>query len=331
MKKIQARRMGNTETKHEFEHIPNTDSLKAKPDFEKRYRSLLGDEYDSFMECSLSFLRKSIRVNTLKTTPENIIQKLSPKWKLTPVPWCKEGFWLKSERRDVGNLTEHALGYIYVQEAASMIPPLVLDVQEGDIVLDLCAAPGSKSTQLAQYLNNTGALLCNDYLGDRLKALGMNLQRCGALNTIITQTKGHRFKELNFEFDKILVDAPCSGTGTIRKSLRTLRMWNPNMVKRLSGIQRELLKTAYGLLRNGGSLVYSTCTLEPEEDEGIISDFLDKNEDAKLAEIEFNGKRSKPVEEFDGRIYNAEVRKCLRLWPQDNDTEGFFVAKIIRD
>ena len=312
----------------ELERIPNTESLKPKPAFEERYTTLLGERYPQFMECSLSFLRKSIRVNTLKTDVGTIVKRLSPKWKLTPVPWCAEGFWIKGERRDVGNLTEHALGYIYIQEAASMIPPIVLDVGPGQSVLDLCAAPGSKSTQIAQYLQNSGALICNDFLGDRIKALGMNLQRCGAMNTVITQTKGHRFKELNLEFDRILVDAPCSGTGTIRKSLRTLKMWNPNMVRRLCGIQRELLGTAFSLLKDDGVLVYSTCTMEPEEDEGVVSDFLAGHSDAELQKIDFKGSRSPAILEFEGRKYDGAVRNCLRLWPQDNDTEGFFVAKF---
>ncbi len=321
----------NSNLVHVLEKIPNTESLKPKPDFEKRYRELLGDRYDSFMKYSLSFLRKSIRVNTLKTTTDDIVKRLSPKWTLISVPWCKEGFWIKGQRRDVGNLTEHQLGYIYIQEAASMIPPIVLEVEKGDVVLDMCAAPGSKSTQLAQYLENTGALVCNDFLGDRIKALGMNLQRCGALNTLISQTKGHRFKEFKIRFDKILVDAPCSGTGTIRKSLRTLKTWNPNMVRRLVGIQKELLETAYGLLNEGGTIVYSTCTLEPEEDEGVISDFLNKHDNAKIQNIEFKGVRSDAVMEFNNIKFNNSVKKCLRLWPMDNDTEGFFVTKIKKE
>jgi len=313
-----------------LKRIPNTENIFVKENFEKRYKDLLGEDYENFMGCSLSFLTKSIRVNTLKISTEEIVKRLSPKWILTPIPWCKEGFWIEGERRDVGNLPEHVLGFIYIQESASMIPPIVLDVKEGDKVLDLCAAPGSKSTQIAQYLNNTGALLCNDFLGNRLKSLGMNLQRCGASNVVVTQAKGHRFKNVGIEFDKILVDAPCSGTGTIRKSLKTLKMWNPNMVKRLCAVQRELLTTAFGLLKEGGTIVYSTCTLEPEEDEGVISDFLNSNDNAKIQEIKFEGKRSPAVTEFEGKKFNKEVSKCLRLWPHDNNTEGFFVAKIIK-
>ena len=131
------------------------------------------------------------------------------------------------------------------------------------------------------------------------------------------------------ELDRILVDAPCSGTGTIRKSLKTLRIWNPNMVKRLSITQKQLIETAFNTLKQNGILVYSTCSLEPEENEAVIDFLLNKYKNAKLEEIKLsNIKRSTPILEFNNNKYNNEIKKCLRIWPQDNDTEGFFVAKI---
>ena len=140
--------------------------------------------------------------------------------------------------------------------------------------------------------------------------------------------EGRYFKDSNIKFDRILVDAPCSGTGTIRKSLKTLRIWNPNAVKRLCGQQKQLLETAFQILKENGTIVYSTCSLEPEEDEAVVSSLLEKHKNAKLEEIELNIKRSEPILEFEGNKYNPEVKKCLRIWPQDNDSEGFFVAKI---
>ena len=132
-----------------------------------------------------------------------------------------------------------------------------------------------------------------------------------------------------FEFDKILLDAPCSGTGTISKSTRTILEWNPNGVRRLVGIQKQLIKTAFENLRVGGTMVYSTCSLEPEEDEGVVSYLLDCFSNAKVSKIGLDGlKSSSPVLEFGGVCYNKEVGKCLRIWPQDNGTDGFFVAKI---
>ncbi|MBT4824293.1 RsmB/NOP family class I SAM-dependent RNA methyltransferase [Candidatus Woesearchaeota archaeon] len=323
--------------------ISKTEDIEFKPKFIERYSKLTN--FEEFKKVSLTFLRRSIRVNTLKITVAELKKKIEDKWILEPIPWCKNGFWIEHKgeekededgnieivkRRDVGNLHGHMLGYFYIQEAASMIPPLVLDPKPGEMVLDLCASPGSKTTQIGMYMKNKGILVANDYKYDRIKSLGLNVQRCGLSNCVITLMMGHLLKKMGEEiFDKILVDAPCSGTGTIRKSFKTLRIWNPNIVKRISGQQKQLIETGFKLLKKGGTMVYSTCTLEPEEDEGIISWLLEKYDNAKVEKIELKGlKRSEPVMEFDGVKYNSQVKDCLRIWPQDNDTEGFFVSKI---
>ena len=129
----------------------------------------------------------------------------------------------------------------------------------------------------------------------------------------------------------MLVDAPCSGTGTIRKSLKTINIWNPDMVRRLAITQRQLIETGFNLLKSNGTLVYSTCSLEPEENEEVVNYLINKYENAKLEEIELNIKKSPAILEFEDKKYSEEVKKCLRIWPQDNDTEGFFVAKIRKD
>ena len=257
-------------------------------------------------------------------------KRLEENWNLEQIPWCKEGFYIehiKKERRDIGNLIEHSLGYFYTQEAASMIPPLVLEPEESDVVLDMAASPGSKTTQIAALMNNKGILVANDINSARMKPLSLNVQRCGITNCIVTLMYGQRFR--GFEFDKILLDAPCSGTGTIRKSLKTLRIWNPLMVQRLAHTQKSLIETAFSNLKPGGILVYSTCSNEPEENEAVIDFLLNKYANSKVEDIRIDGlNRSKPILEFENNNYNEEIRKCLRIWPQDNDTEGFFVAKI---
>lgn len=306
------------------EHMPDIDEIQFKPEFKEKYSQLT--DWDAFREYSLSWLRKSIRINTLKTSVDHVKAALEHKWTLTQVPWCREGFWIQGERRDFGNIPEHMLGYFYIQEAASMIPPLVLDPQPGELVLDMCAAPGSKTTQISQYMENEGILLANDIQSKRLAALGVNTQRCGCLNVVMTQMKGHQFKDLNA--DRILVDAPCSGTGTIRKSLKTIDMWNPTLCKKLAGQQRQLLRTAVENTRPGGVIVYSTCTLEPEENEAVVSWALE-NLDVEIEKVELPGlKRSAAVTEWDGEQYHEDVKECIRIYPQDNDTEGFFVARL---
>ncbi len=301
--------------------------VEFKPKFIERYSKLT--DWETFSKVSLTFLRKSIRVNALKITINALKKRLQDNWTLQQIPWCKEGFWIdhkRKERRDIGNLIEHALGYIYVQEAASMIPPIVLDPKPSELVLDMCASPGSKTTQIASMMQNKGLIVANDIEIERLKALGINMQRCGAINSIITLSAGRYFKDM--KFDKISVDAPCSGTGTIRKSFKTLQMWNPNMIKRLAITQKQLLENAFKNLKDNGTLVYSTCSLEPEENEAVVDFLLNKYDNASLEDIELNIKRSPSILRFEDNSYNQEIKKCLRLWPQDNDTEGFFVAKV---
>ena len=307
------------------------EKVEWKDRFIERYSKLT--DIEEFKKASLTYLRRSIRVNTLKATIADVKKRIGKVWTLTPVPWCKEGFWIKhatEDRRDVGNLIEHTLGYIYIQEAASMIPPVVLAPKPGDVVLDMCASPGSKATQLAQYMKNKGLLVANDYKWERLQPLGLNMQRMGVSNAVITLGEG-RFFSTPGVFDKILVDAPCSGTGTIMKSLKTVAIWNPNMIRRLAGQQKQLISTAFDALKPGGTMVYSTCSLEPEENEGVITHLLEKYPNAHIEKIKLKIKRSEPVMEFEGKKYDERVRDCLRIWPQDNDTEGFFVAKIFKE
>ncbi len=298
--------------------------IQFKEKFIERYKKLT--DWEAFSTASTKHLRKSIRINTLKITIPKAKRRLEEQgFKLTQIPWCKEGFWIEGERTDLGNLLEHALGYIYVQESASMIPPIVLDPQEHDSVVDVAAAPGSKTTQIGQYMHNTGIIIANDVTGNRLASLGINIQRMGLKNAIVTKSQGQNIKG---KFDRILLDAPCSGTGTIMKSEAVVRDWNTEIGERLSIIQRKLLTNAFENLKDGGIMVYSTCTMEPQENEGVISYLLEKFPNAKLENIELDIKRSPCILEFGKEKYDPEVSKCLRIWPQDNDSEGFFVAKI---
>ena len=311
----------------EPEQIPSTENFVFKPAFIERYSQLT--DWEQFKKYSLSFLRRSIRVNTLLGTVKEVKKSIEAKgWKLTPIPWCKEGFWIEhDERRDVGNLFEYHIGKIYVQEAASMIPPLVLQPKPGDLVLDMAASPGSKTTQMAAMMKNEGLLVANDYKGDRLQSLGINLQRSLVHNCVITLMRGQGIKDM--QFDKILLDAPCSGTGAIRKSLKTISIWNAGMITKLAREQKELIEVAFQNLRPGGEMVYSTCSVEPEENEEVVSYLLQKHEDAEIVKVTLPGlKLSPPIMEFKKEKYHPSVKHTIRIWPQDNDTEGFFVAKI---
>ena len=294
-----------------------------KPKFIERYKEIC-PEYDKFIEASKAFPKKSIRVNTLKTSVNDLKKRIT-NWNLKQIPWCKEGMWIKHEegRKDIGNLLEHTLGYIYVQDGSSMIPPIVLDPQPGETILDMCAAPGSKTSQIAQYMKNKGTLVANDYKGIRLASLGINLNRCGVTNTIITLSPGHKIRGV--KFDRILVDAPCSGTGTINKSFRILKEWNPKGIERLAATQKKLIENAFHLLKPGGTLVYSTCSCEILENEANVEWALE-NLQLKLEKIDLPINKSEPITD------NKEIKeKVLRIWPYDNDSEGFFVAKFRKD
>ena len=297
-----------------------------KENFIERYSKLTN--FKEFKNSCLTPLRRSIRVNTLKISVNDLKQKLESNFILQKIPWCNEGFFIehKTGRRDIGNTLEHSLGYYYVQEAASMIPPLLLNSQKEDLILDMCASPGSKTTQIASLMENQGLIIANDYKGIRLRPLGINLQKSGITNTIITLMRGQWFK--NFQFDKILLDAPCSGTGAIRKSLKTLLTYNTKMITKLAKEQKQLILTAFPALKPKGTLIYSTCSLEPEENEEVIDFLLKKYDNVSIEKINLNIKRSEPILNFNNKTYSEEIKNTLRLWPQDNDTEGFFVAKI---
>ncbi|MAG52795.1 MAG: tRNA methyltransferase [Nanoarchaeota archaeon] len=300
--------------------------IKFKKDFVERYSNLTN--FKEFKEISLKPLARTIRVNTLKSNVKELKERLND-WDLKPIKFYDKAFEIehkKKERRDVGNLKEHFLGHFYLQESASLLPPLILNPKKNEIVLDVAASPGSKTTQMAAMMENTGIIVANDVKPVRLKPLSINLQRCGVVNTVMTLQYGQRMRG---KFEKILLDAPCSGTGAIRKSIKTLQIYNKGMIKKLSYTQRDLLFNSFKILEKNGEMVYSTCSLEPEENEGVVNSLLEKNENAKLEKINVKGlKTSDVVLDFEGKSYNDEIKKCLRIWPQDNDTEGFFVAKI---
>ena len=297
--------------------------LTLKREFEQKYAALT--DFPLFQRTLFSFLTKSFRVNTLKSSVSSVIRSLDVNWTLKKIPWCKEGFWISGERRDFGNLYEHQLGYLYVQEAASMLPPVVLDPEENSFVLDAAASPGSKTTQLAAMMKNTGLIIANDVSYQRMLPLCHNLQRCGVINAITTISDARR---MNHFFDFILCDVPCSGVGTIRgptgRSQYTMDMYSSQRVRSLSHLQKKLVYHAYQQLREKGTLVYSTCSLEPEEDEEVIQFLLDET-DAKLEKIPL---KIQSDVNLDYGNYSSELNKCIKLWPHFYDTEGFFIAKI---
>ena len=296
---------------------------KMNPRFYERHREI--DDSDAFFEYMVKPIRPSIRINTLKCEIEQVVENLTRRFELERIPWCDEGFYINTG--SYGDIIEYRLGLIFPQEAASMIPPLLLELSNEDIVLDICAAPGAKTTQIAQYMENKGCIIANEPNIRRINVLISNLQRCGVLNTRVTKFDGRFFSKYEKRFDSVLVDAPCSNAGMVRKNFKYLKSWREKEIEHLSGLQKALIIAGYRTLKKGGVLVYSTCTLDPMENEEVV-DHLLRNTDAEIEEIDLPLRRREPFVNFGDREYTSEVKKCLRIHPQDNDTEGFFVAKI---
>ena len=297
----------------------------------KRWERIFGEELPAFLDAIKKPLKPSVRVNTLKITPDEMVKLFEERGiAFERIPWCEWGFWLLNcEEESIGNFWEHFAGLIYIQEASSMIPAQVLLPSASDCVLDVAAAPGSKTTQMAQMMENRGAVVANDISSKRLKALTNNIERMGVLNVAVSCMDGRRFGRLFPErFDRVLVDAPCSAEGTIRKSYKAIYNWHDWAYRKLAETQKALLVSAYKALKPGGVVVYSTCTFSPEENEAVVSYILE-NYPAVTEEIEVKGLNpSSPIMEWEGVSFHPGVEKCIRIYPHKNDVGGFFVAKI---
>lgn len=290
-------------------------------------------------------LRKSVRVNTLKSSIEAFkVWAEEKKWKLEPVLWCAEAFYLDRENREdaLGKDLLHLLGHIYMQEAASMLPPALLQAEPGDHVLDMSAAPGSKTTQMGAKMQGRGVIVANDVQEKRLWTLKSSLHRCGVHNNIVTKKVGQWFaRHMTERFDKVLCDAPCTAQGTVRKDSDALDYCSLENIEKMARLQYQLLESAIHSTKVGGRIVYSTCTLTPEENEGVIISMLEKFPD-QLEIIDPRTLNIAPEGFWDTAINDSmkvqlslvapssqlASQPLLRLWPQTYDTEGFFCAVL---
>ena len=235
-------------------------------------QSLLGAEYGAYLDSLEQERFFGLRANTLKISPETLAEK--GLFRIAPVPWCAEGFYYDGKERPAKHPYYHA-GLYYLQEPSAMTPAAALPVSKGDRVLDLCAAPGGKTTQLAAKLGRTGVLFANDVSAGRAKTLLKNVELAGIRNAVVLSERPERLAE-KFPgfFDKILVDAPCSGEGMFRKEPEMVKSWNDAMLDFCRKEQAKILEACAGLLCSGGLLLYSTCTFSLEENEESISVFL---------------------------------------------------------
>ncbi len=270
--------------------------------------------------------RRAIRVNTLLASREGLGEKLSARGvKLTPIPWLRDGFHAEGGESSVGASFEYLLGLYAIQEAAAQFPVEVLAPTANEVVLDMCAAPGGKTAQAAAWMGNKGVIVAVDVKRDRLYALENNLERLGVENCVAYCADATSLDYGGELFDKILLDAPCSGNYVTDREWFTKR--DIGDVEKNSLVQRRLLGTALGLLKPGGTLVYTTCSLEPEEDELNVQ-WLLENHDVKLGQVD--GPGSPALVEVLGRSLSPEIAGCRRFWPDETGTQGFFVAKVVK-
>ena len=285
--------------------------------FTERMKQLLGPEYPAF-EASYQETRKyALRVNTLKITPEEF-ERIAP-FHLTPVPWIRGAYYYQEEDAVTRHPYYYA-GLYYIQEPSAMTPASVLEVLPGDRVLDLCAAPGGKATALGAKLAGEGLLVANDISASRCRALLRNIELFGIRNAVVTNAAPAKLVERFPQyFDKVLVDAPCSGEGMFRKDEDTIRAWYPQKPADCAKIQRELVLCAADMLKDGGQMLYSTCTFSTEENEETVRFLLEQRKEMRLLSV--------PRREGFGEGLLG-MTDCVRLWPHRTGGEGHFLALL---
>jgi len=272
----------------------------------------------------------TIKLNPLKANPANILSFLHEEgFLLRPLPHYDLAYEVEHEPYPLTKSIIHFAGLIYLQDPSSMLPPILLDPRPGEVVLDLTAAPGSKTTLLSTLMENKGAVVAIDNSGKRLQALSYNLERWGVINTGWGRGLAEQIGNIFFEcFDKVLVDPPCTGLGTLHKSPEILRWWKGNKVIKLSRIQERILISGLKALKPRGTLVYSTCTLTPHENEGVVNAILERYP-VVLEEIKIKNIPTHPgLVEFINFRFNEELSKAIRIYPLEQEGEGFFIAKL---
>ena len=302
--------------------------------FQERMQQMLGEEeYAEFLKSYDLPFHNGLRINTWKTNPKELLQRMGVD--LKQVPWNETGFYLENKKQ----FSKHPYyqgGLYYIQEASAMLPAKLVNAQPGEKILDMCAAPGGKSTAIGAALKGEGLLISNDISKSRAKALLRNLEGFGIINSIVVSEYPEKLSRYFPEFfDKVLIDAPCSGEGMFHKEPSMTESWLRMRPEEYHKLQMEIMTYGAKMVRPGGKLIYSTCTFSPEEDEGSIAWFLREHPDFHLVEVDDDEDlcgchcidHGHP-EWADG---NPELTKTRRLWPHHLEGEGHFAAVLCRD
>ncbi len=296
-----------------------------------RFIELLGTEEEliKLLEFNERPLKPTIRFNSLRAKYSRIYSLLKNKGViLEDVKGLRDSKRVIKSKVPIGATPEYLNGYYMLQGKNSLYPPLILNPKTNDLVADLAAAPGGKTTYLAQLMENTGNIVAVEVSKKRCKSLMSNLSRMGVSNSTVFNMSAENINKLNLKFDSILLDAPCSGSGIIvsdpsRKTSKTMKD-----IIRYSRIQTQLLTAAIKALKIGGTMVYCTCSLEPEENELVISEVL-KTGTIELLPINYKGDPG--LTAFQDYEFNSELERSIRLYPHKTNGEGFFIAKMVKN
>ncbi len=298
----------------------------------ERYIQFLGlDETLKLLEANERPLIPSIRVNTLKISVLELKKRLEKKGnELKPIEWVPYGFNIVKESSNLGSSHEFLQGYYYLQNIASMLSAIILDPKPNDIVIDMCAAPGSKSTHLAQLMENEGTLILIEKNLNRIPALEVNLRRMGISNSIVLNMDAINLSNMNVKGDKILLDAPCTGEGLIRQDPSRKKSKKMKDIEKMSSIQKRLLTTGLKALNSGGMLLYCTCSIAPEENELVVDEVLNKSNNFKIVEISKNY-GVKGLTNIFGVNLLEDLMFSQRLYPHLHNTIGFYFCLIKKE
>ncbi len=297
--------------------------------FEDKMRLLLGEEYEAYLKCYEEPRHYGLRVNTAKISVEDFL-KIAP-WPLSPVPWISNGFYYDGDQVQPAKHPYYFAGLYYLQEPSAMTPADRIPVTPGERVLDICAAPGGKATELGAKLKGEGLLIANDISNSRARGLLKNLELFGIGNMMVISEEPGKLTDYFFEyFDKILIDAPCSGEGMFRKEKKMIKAWEEHGPEFFSRLQRSIITQAASMLKKGGMLLYSTCTFDPLENEGTIEYLLEQYPEFEICDIAGYEGFAKGRPEYT-KSKNTEFVKTVRIFPHKMQGEGHYIALLKRE
>lgn len=300
--------------------------LNLPIEFEEKMKSLLGDEFDAYIKCYEEPRYYGLRVNTQKISVEDFV-KICP-FEISPIPWIENGFYYDGEKISPAKHPYYFAGLYYLQEPSAMTPANRLPIQPGERVLDVCAAPGGKATELGAKLQHQGVLVANDISSSRAKGLLKNLEVFGIGNMLVLSEEPGKLEEYFPEyFDKILIDAPCSGEGMFRKDKKMVKAWEEHGPAFFAKLQRSIITQAARMLRPGGMMLYSTCTFDAEENEGTIEYLLEQYPEFQILEMKsYEGFANGKPEVTKTKL--SDMEKTVRIFPHKMKGEGHFLALL---